>query len=158
TAGITLDDFMLLNNEERTDLMVYGDMRISGKLNLTGSPMGIYGDADLTTESESELTFVLPQTAKATEYSGVIYINTEQADSLEFLRKLDEPIDQTNVRPASAIPIVMKATLNLTQLFEASVVLDPTTGNALEVSGDGEININYNSKSTSPVLLYGDYV
>ena len=158
TAGITLDDFMLLNNEERTDLMVYGDMRISGKLNLTGSPMGIYGDADLTTESESELTFVLPQTAKATEYSGVIYINTEQADSLEFLRKLDEPLDQTNVRPATAIPIAIKATLNLTQLFEASVVLDPTTGNALEVSGDGEININYNSKSTPPVMLYGDYV
>ena len=120
--------------------------------------MGIYGDANLTTESASELTFVLPQTAKATEYSGVIYINTEQADSLEFLRKLDEPIDRTTVRPATAIPIVMKATLNLTQLFEASVVLDPTTGNALEVSGDGEININYNSKSTPPVLLYGDYV
>ena len=158
TAGITLNDFMLLNNKERTDMMVYGDMRLSGKLNLTGSPNGIYGDANLTTESESELTFVLPQTAKATEYSGVIYINTEQADSLEFLRIRDENINKTSRRPATAIPIVMKATLNLTPLLEASVVLDPTTGNALEVSGGGEISINYNSKSTPPVLLYGDYI
>lgn len=157
TAGITLDDFMLLNNKERTDLMVYGDMRISGKLNLTGSPNGIYGDANLTTESESELTFVLPQTAKATEYSGVIYINTEQEDSLAFLRIKDETTNKTNRRPATAIPIIMKATVNLTPLLEAKVVLDPTTGNALEVSGGGEISINYNSKSTPPVLLYGDY-
>ena len=158
TAGITLDDFMLLNNKERTDQMVYGDMRISGKLNVTGSPNGIYGDANLTTESESELTFVLPQTAKATEYSGVIYINTEQEDSLAFLRIKDEATSTTNRRPATAIPIIMKATLNLTPLLEATVVLDPTTGNALEVSGGGEISINYNSKSTPPVLLYGDYV
>ena len=158
TAGITLNDFMLLNNKDRTDMMVYGDMRLSGKLNLTGSPNGIYGDADLTTQSASELTFVLPQTAKATEYSGVIYINTEQADSLEFLRRRDEPIDRTSNRPTTAMPIVMRATLNLTPLLEASVVLDPTTGNALEVSGNGEINVNYNSKSTPPVLLYGDYV
>ena len=94
--------------------MVYGDMRISGKLNVTGSPNGIYGDANLTTECESELTFVLPQTAKATEYSGVIYINTEQEDSLAFLRIKDEATNTTNRRPATAIPIIMKATLNLT--------------------------------------------
>ena len=158
TAGITLNDFMLLNNKERTDMMVYGDMRISGKLNLTGSPMGIYGDANLTTQSESEMTFVLPQTAKATEYSGVIYINTEQPDTLQFLRRKDEPIDRTSNRPSTAMPIVMRATLNLTPLLEASVVLDPTTGNAVDVSGSGEINVNYNSKSTPPVMLYGDYV
>lgn len=159
TAGITLDDFMLLNNKDRTDQMVYGDMRLSGKLNLTGSPMGIYGDANLTTQSASEMTFVLPQTAKATEYSGVIYINSEKNDSLEFLRRRDVPLDRTNSnRPATTMPIVMRATLNLTPLLEASVVLDPTTGNALEVSGGGEINVNYISKSTPPVRLYGDYV
>lgn len=52
----------------------------------------------------------------------------------------------------------MRATVDLNPLLEASVLLDPTTGNAIEVSGDGEININFNSKSTPPVRLYGDYV
>lgn len=158
TAGITLNNFMLLNNPERTDLMVYGDMRLSGNLNVTGSSMGIYGDADLRTTSASELTVVLPQTAKAAEYSGVIYINTENADSLQFLRRVDETVNQVNNRSAVRMPIVMRATLNLNPLLEASVILDPTTGNALEVSGAGEINVNYNSKSTPPVRLYGDYV
>lgn len=158
TAGITLNDFMLLNNSERTDLMAYGDLRLSGTLNVTGSPMGIYGDANLRTESESELNFVIPQTATATEYSGIIYINTKQTDSLEFLRRLDDPINQINTTVASTMPIVMTATLNLTPLLEASVVLDPTTGNAIDVSGEGEININFNSKSTPSARIYGDYV
>ncbi len=47
--------------------------------------------------------------------------------------------------------------MNLNPLLKAGVLLDPTTGNALEVSGEGELNVNFNSKSTPPVRLYGDY-
>lgn len=158
TAGITLDDFMLLNNKNRTDLMVYGDLRLSGNLSVTGSPMGIYGDGNLTTRSASKVTVMLPQTAQAAEYSGVIYINTHQADSLAFLRRKDEELKVTTTTAKKTIPIVMRATVDLNPLLEASVLLDPTTGNAIEVSGEGELNINFNSKSTPPVRLYGDYV
>ena len=158
TAAINLDDFMLLNNENRTDLMAYGNLRLSGDLNVTGSPAGIYGDGDITTESISEVTVVLPQTARATEYSGVIYINTPMDDSLSFLRRMDDPNQQATRRVSSGIPIVMRATLDLNPMLTAGVVLDPTTGNALEINGEGELNVNYNSKSTPPVRLYGDYV
>ena len=157
TVGITLDDFMLLNNENRTDLMVYGDMRLSGNLSVTGSPMGIYGDGNVTTRSASEVTVMLPQTAQATEYSGIIYINTHQSDSLAFLRRRDEELNLTNTKVKSAIPIIMRATVDLNPMLELSVLLDPTTGNAIEVNGEGELNINFNSKSTPPVRLYGDY-
>lgn len=157
-AAIRLDDFTLLNNKERTDLMVYGNLRLSGDLNVTGSPNGIFGNGNLTSETPSEVMVMLPQTAKATEYSGVVYINTSRADSLAFLRKNEETVNQTNARTSSAIPIVMRATVNLNPMLKAGVLLDPTTGNALEVSGDGELNINFNSKSTPPVRLYGDYV
>ena len=157
-AAIRLNDFMLLNNEERTDLMVYGNLRLSGELNVTGSPNGIFGDGNLTTESPSAVMVMLPQTAKATEYSGVVYINTSQADSLAFLRKIEEPVNQLNTRTSSGVPIVMRATVNLNPMLKAGVLLDPTTGNALEASGEGELNVNYNSKSTPPVRLYGDYV
>ena len=46
-ATIRLNDFMLLNNRERTDLMVYGSLRLSGDLQVTGSPNGIFGDGNL---------------------------------------------------------------------------------------------------------------
>jgi hypothetical protein len=158
-AGIEMDDFMLLNNENRTDMMAYGNLKLSGNLNITGSPTGIYGDGFLTSTSKSEVTVVLPQTAKAAEYSGVVYINTPQEnDSLSFLRKDNGEKEEPVSRLSSGIPIVMRATVNLTPLLTAGVMLDPTTGNALEVSGEGELNINFNSKSTPPVLIYGDYV
>jgi len=158
TAAIRLNDFMLLNNEERTDLMVYGTLRLSGELNVTGSSNGIFGDGNLTSQSPSEVMVMLPQSAKATEYSGVVYINTPRTDSLAFLRKSEEPVNQLNTRTSSGIPIVMGVTVNLNPMLKAGVLLDPTTGNALEASGEGELNVNFNSKSTPPVRLYGDYV
>lgn len=159
-AGILFNDFMLLNNANRTDLMAYGNLKLSGELKVTGSPSGIFGNGNLTSSSRSDVTVVLPQTATATEYSGIIYVNSRarEPDSLAFLRKNKESGGQLNTNVSQGIPIVMGVTVNLTPLLEAAVVLDPTTGNALEVSGDGELNINFNSRSTPPVLLYGDYV
>ena len=159
-AGIRLNDFMLLNNSDRTDLMAYGSLKLSGELNVTGSPAGIFGNGNLTSSSRSDVTVVLPQTATATEYSGIIYLNSKpkEGDSLSFLHINQDSGGQLNKNVAQSIPIVMAITVNLTPLLEASVVLDPTTGNALEVSGEGELNVNFNSRSTPPVLLYGDYV
>ncbi|SDZ87389.1 Family of unknown function [Porphyromonadaceae bacterium KH3R12] len=159
-AGIRLNDFMLLNNANRTDLMAYGNLKLSGELKVTGSPSGIFGNGNLTSSSKSDVTIVLPQTATATEYSGIVYVSSKsrEPDSLAFLRKNEESGGQLSTNVSQGIPIVMAVTVNLTPLLEAGVVLDPTTGNALEVSGEGELSINFNSRSTPPVLLYGDYV
>ncbi len=159
-AGIRLNDFMLLNNANRTDLMAYGNLKLSGELKVTGSPSGIFGNGNLTSSSKSDVTVVLPQTATATEYSGIVYVSSKsrEPDSLAFLRKNEEAGTQLNTNVPRGIPIVMAITVNLNPLLEAGVVLDPTTGNALEISGEGELNVNFNSRSTPPVLLYGDYV
>jgi hypothetical protein len=156
---LKLDDFMLLNNSNRTDLMAYGNLKLTGNLNITGSPAGIYGDGNLTTASPSSVTVVLPQTANATEYNGVVYINTPQSDSLAFLRRSDDLALQLQDRtPKSAMPIVINTTVDLNDMFKAKLLMDPSTGNAIEASGDGEISINYNSKSTQQISLYGDYI
>lgn len=157
TASLRLNDFMLLNNKERTDLMVYGNLQLTGDLQVTGSPNGIFGNGTLSTQSQSEVMVMLPQTARATEYSGVVYINTPQEDTLAFLRKKEAEFTEVNTQVKSGVPIVMNMTVNLNPLLKAGVLLDPTTGNALEVSGEGELNVNFNSKSTPPVRLYGDY-
>lgn len=160
-VDIRLNDFLLLNNATRTDQMVYGNLKLSGGLNVTGAPSGIVGTGHLTGSSKSNVTVVLPQTASATEYSGIVYVSdkSREPDSLAFLRKnKDAGEQQSGGNVSRSIPIVMGITVNLTPSLEAALVLDPSTGNALAVSGEGELNVRFNSKATPPVLLYGDYV
>ncbi|MDO5665868.1 MAG: hypothetical protein Q4G63_11520 [Bacteroidia bacterium] len=159
-ASIYMDDFLLLNNERRTDEIAYGTLKLSGNVKIDGSSSGIYGSANLRNESRSNIRIELPQTAQAANYSGIIYINTPQdTDSLSFLRKRDNNTDtRINTRVSSAIPINIQAVLNLNPLFEAGVVINPTTGDALEINGTGQIRANYDSKAVPAIRLYGDYI
>jgi hypothetical protein len=155
-ANISLNNFMLLNNERRTDLIAYGNLRLSGNLNITGSSAGIFGDGNLRTSSRSNVTVNIPQTATAEEYSGIIFINTPQsADSLAFLRRQTD----TNIRTAAtSMPIQMRVGLNINQLLEVGVLLDPISGNALRnVRGNGDLNLRFDSRATMPVMVQGDY-
>ncbi|MDO5522458.1 MAG: hypothetical protein Q4G48_00245 [Bacteroidia bacterium] len=160
-ASIQMDDFLLMNNEERTDQIAYGTLKLSGEININGSQSGIYGNANLSNESRSKIMIELPQTAQAAEYSGIIYINTpEDTDSLSFLRKRDgDGVDaRLNTRLSSGIPINIQAILNLNPLLEAGVVINPTTGDALEINGTGQIRANFDSQAEPPIRLFGDYV
>lgn len=158
-ANLRMDDFMLLNNESRTDLMAYGLLKLTGNITVTGSPAGIFGDTYLTSSSQSNVTIVLPQTAKAEEYSGIIYINTpDQPDSLAFLKKKNESEQQLNTNVSSGIPINIRGLVDLTPMLQVGVVLNPTTGNAIDVKGNGELSVLYNTRATPTVRVIGDYV
>jgi hypothetical protein len=156
TANISLNDFMLLNNERRTDLMTYGNLRLSGNLNITGSPSGIFGEGSLRTSSRSRVTVAIPRIATAEEYGNVIFINVPQpADTPEFLWR---HTDNLNAAGRNRLPVVMQVSLHLNQLLEAGVLLDPVSGNALEVRGDGDLNVRFDSRASTPVTLFGEYV
>lgn len=159
-AHLRMDDFMLLNNEDRTDLMVYGLLKLTGDISLTGSPTGIFGDASLSSTSQSEVQIVLPQSAKAQEYSGVVYINTSQpGDSLAFLRKKDESLAfETTPSTTTKIPINIRGVIHMTPLLQVGATINPTTGDAIDVKGNGDLNILFNSLATPSLQLIGDYV
>lgn len=159
-VNMRLNDFMLLNNEERTDLVAYGNLKLSGDINLTGSPNGIYGDMNLRNSSKSKVMIELPQTATATEYKGVIYVNTQQEpDSLAFLRKNPEALkaQDTKISP-TGIPILIRGELALNPQLDIGVLINPTTGDAIEISGNGDLNLTYNSKVEPNIRIFGDYV
>lgn len=158
-AGIEMNDFLLLNNEKRTDQIAYGTLRLSGNMSINGSSSGIFGTANLRNESRSNIMIELPQTAQANRYSGIIYINTpEEADSLSFLRKKKETDTQLNTRLNSGMLMNIQATLNLNPMLKAGVIINPTTGDLLEINGTGQIRVNFDSRANPPIRLYGDYV
>lgn len=158
-ATLQMNDFLLLNNENQTDQIAYGTLKLSGDININGSNAGIFGSANLRNVSRSNVMIELPQTAQAAEYSGVIYINTPQEeDPLPFLRKKENANSQTSTQLKSSMPINIQATINLNPMLNAGVVINPTTGDALQINGTGLIRAVVDSRSNPMVRLYGDYV
>ena len=158
-ANIRMNDFMLLNNPDRTDLMAHGVLKVNGDINITGSPTGIFGTANISNGSKSEVKIELPQTATAAEYKGIIYINTPaENDSLSFLKKNNDSSTATPRISPTGMLIDMQVNVNLDPDLDLGVQYNPRTGDAIAISGTGELNINFNSKSDPQIRIYGDYI
>ena len=158
-ANIHLNDFMLLNNPDRTDLMAHGVLKMNGDINLTGSPTGLFGTANISNGSKSKVKIELPQTATATEYKGIIYINTPVVnDSLAFLRMKKDPSKIATPNVSSSMLIDLQMTVNLDPDLDLGVQYNPRTGDAIAISGTGELNINFNTRSDPQMRIYGEYV
>ena len=158
-ANITLDDFMLLNNADRTDLMAHGVLKLDGDISLNGSPSGLFGTANISSSSKSKVKIELLQTATASEYKGIIYINTPQDDDpLSFLKKREESSNGRSNASSSDMLIDIQATVNLDPQLELGVQYNPRTGDEVSISGTGELRLNYNTKSDPQIRIYGEYI
>ena len=156
SANIVLDDFLLLNNERRTDLLAHGNLSLSGNLNITGSSAGIFGEGVLQPSSRSNVNITIPTFATADQFSNVVFVNQQPPEMPEFLWR--DGYDQLDTR-AIAVPIVMQVQLLLNPLLEAGVILDPVSGNALHnIRGNGVLDFRYDSRANVPVNIFGDYV
>ena len=155
-----MNDFLLLNNNERTNEQVHGNLKLSGTVDLKGTPSGIFGTMNLYNESESEVNIELPQTASANKYNGIIYINTTlPIDSMAFLKKNAGAADkQINTRVSTGIPINIRGSVTLDPRIDIGVLINPTTGDAISIKGDGQLDISYDSKSDPSFLIFGDYI
>lgn len=154
-----LNDFLLLNNPARTDEQVHGNLKLSGTIAVNGTSDGIFGNVNLYNESNSKVAIELPQTASANEYQGIIYVNTPQAmDSLAFLQKKTKEPEKLNTRTSTGIPINIRGNVSLDPRIEFGVLINPTTGDAVNIKGNGKLNLSFDSKADPSFLIYGDYI
>lgn len=154
-----LNDFLLLNNTSESDMIAYGNLKMSGIININGGSNGIYGDFNLRNESKSNLTVVIPQTASASEYSGIVYINTTaKADSMAFLYKDPTKLTTINTRTTNSMPIVFRGDLQLNPQLDLGVKLSPGANDLIRINGNSNLNVLFNSKSDPPVRIFGDYI
>jgi hypothetical protein len=150
---------LLLNNTPESDMIAYGNLKMSGIININGGSNGIYGDFNLRNESKSNLTVVIPQTASASEYSGIVYINTTaKADSMAFLYKDPTKLTTINTRTTNSMPIVFRGDLQLNPQLDLGVKLSPGANDLIRINGNSNLNVLFNSKSDPPVRIFGDYI
>ncbi|NLZ94832.1 MAG: hypothetical protein GX921_03270, partial [Bacteroidales bacterium] len=132
---------------------------LDGDISLNGSPTGLFGTANIRTSSKSKVKIELPQTASASEYKGIIYINTPQDDDpLAFIKEREKSSKSSSSASSSGMLIDIQATVNLTPLLELGVQYNPRTGDEVSISGTGELGVNYNTKSDPQIRIYGEYI
>lgn len=143
------DNLMVLNTQSRTDSLFYGRLFASGTVKIEGSDKGIDLNMQLKNGKKSNLNVTIPQVAEASDYKSVVYVSIMDDVPVEDFTKNIPVRDQD-------IPIKVKVKLEVNPGIELGVVIDPETGDRMNIKGNGTINFGYDL-TTGIMTTYGDY-
>lgn len=139
-------DLMVLNTQTRTDSLFFGKLYASGNIDINGDQSGIKMNMKLQNAKKSNLNIAIPQVSEASEYTNIVYINVPS----EKLKDSPKPVE------TPPLPINMGIGITLNPSIKFSVIIDPITGDKMEVTGNGNINFQYNMENSN-MSLFGDY-
>lgn len=150
SLDMEMKNLMLLNTEHRIDSLFYGQLFASGNIKIDGDDKGINMNMRIKNERNSSLNVLIPQTSQAGEYRSVVFINVPED-------KLDPNTAGNSPRlRKDAVPMKMNVRLEVTPDIGFGVIINPQTGDAMQVRGRGIINFSYDTE-TENMQLFGDY-
>lgn len=141
-----LNNLLVLNTANRTDSLFYGKVFAGGVVNVKGSDDLIDMKMKITNGKNSSINVQIPQTSQASVFESIVYINVPE-------QNITNPI-VTEVK--KTLPLRLAVDMNVTPDFEMGVVINPLTGDAMQVKGSGLIKFSYDMRSET-MNAFGDY-
>ncbi|HOI27036.1 MAG TPA: translocation/assembly module TamB domain-containing protein [Paludibacteraceae bacterium] len=152
TTSIKMNDFMLLNNPSKTDSLLYGTFIATGNLYAKGDMKGAEIDGNLRNGDNTDVMIRLPESVtKAQTYNNIVYVSTETVTKKEE-QAINNKLDKKDI-----FKIKVDVAIELTQTSTFGAIINPSTGDAVSFNGDGNINAQFDSE-TSTTKLFGQYV
>lgn len=145
SLDMTLRDFMVLNTETRTDSLFYGKLYATGTAAIKGNMDDIQMDLRVRNAKQSKVDVLVPQTSDAGVYQSIVYINTP-----------DENKDEKETEPEASLPLNLTANITLSPTVTLGVVINPITGDEMEIKGSGLVNFSYDMESET-MNAFGNY-
>lgn len=131
----TTDDFLAINSTARDYELYYGKLILDSRTRIQGDITTPIINADVTAVDGSSLTLVLPTEVTEQAQEGIVQF----VDMRRRRNQLAEAEEDTT-QDVSMTGFELTATINLTDKTLFTVIMDPITGDFLEVRGNTKLN------------------
>ena len=146
------DQFLVLDNNDQTDSLFYGTIRINGNLTLLLQNKDWVLQGNLSNGRSSKLMMNFPESAmEAQRYNWLTFINKEKNDSITNVKK-----QAAGELSDFSLPLKLQITLSIDPNLSIGVIINPDTKDAATVTGRGVLDVTYNLTDAVPRLL-GNY-
>lgn len=146
---LTADNFMAVNSTDKENDLVYGKASLDADVTIRGDLVLPIVRAELGVKNNTDLTVIIPESQlDLVEREGVVlFVNRENPDDL-LTRQIEET---TNAFSGFDIRALLKTDPDA--LF--TIVIDPATGDNLQISGDSDLQMDINPNGR--ITLSGNY-
>ncbi|GHT41568.1 DUF490 domain-containing protein [Bacteroidia bacterium] len=153
--SLTMSDFQVLNNTRQTDSLIYGNLRLNGLLNIKRSNRDWLVTGTLTHANNSKVTLNVPFSASTAErYNSITYVDSTWTPLTAIADKTTPQAPD-----AETFPLKVEFSIWLDRGLTMGAVLDPSTGNTVQMAGNGAITVKYDMTApmASALNVTGDY-
>ncbi|QMU30564.1 translocation/assembly module TamB domain-containing protein [Adhaeribacter radiodurans] len=131
----TTDDFLAINSTEKNYQLYYGKLILDSRTRIQGDITTPIINSDVTVVKGSRLTMVLPNEATEQSQEGIVqFVNMRRRGA-----QLVETEEDT-IQDVAMSGFELTATINLTDETLFTVIVDPITGDFLDVRGNTKLN------------------
>lgn len=138
----------------------YGRIFASGNGSLWGRPGIVALMMDMTTDSNSDFTFVLNETQTAVDYTFLTFSDKKKqkaVEAMEVEETFEEKFRKKNEEQATKPTVfTMDLRASVTPAARMNLVMDPKTGDRIMAHGYGPLQISYDTESEE-MKMYGKY-
>lgn len=150
--SMSLSNFLVANNEQHTDSLFYGKLRINGLLNLKQNGKRWMLAGNINHSNDSKLMVNIPSPSTTAERHNIVnFVNKPTAANIPYLKNRDKNVETVTV------PVKINVAIWLDPTLTVGAIFNPQTGDAALVRGNGLINFLYDMNDSS-ISLGGDYV
>jgi len=155
-VGLRVNNMEVLNTTERDNPMFYGSIFATGTGSIRGDKAGV--KMDFVARSDDNSKFYMPLT-DASDISTADFVTfaTKEQDTTSYLvrkKMLFENRQKRRTSGGDAMDITMA--LDVRPNAEVQLVIDPTVGDIIKGTGEGQLNLRINPQADI-FEMYGDY-
>ncbi len=154
--GLRVNNMEVLNTTERDNPMFYGSIFATGTGSIRGDKAGV--KMDFAARSDDNSKFYMPLTDNSDIQSAdFLTFATKEQDTTSYLVRKKMMFENRRKRRTSggdAMDITMA--LDVRPNAEVQLVIDPTVGDIIKGTGEGQLNLRINPQADI-FEMYGDY-
>ncbi len=158
------DKVLIYDTNASMNPIWYGKLFGTGSGIINGTPEKVEIIADMTTEKNSDFTFVIDDSLEAADYTFLTFTDrrkkerellmaSEQTEEDAIVAAFNRKVQEQN---ESSMAFSMDIRATVTPAVNLSLIMDPSSGDKITARGGGPINITYSSVNDE-MKMYGKY-
>ncbi|MBO7220321.1 MAG: translocation/assembly module TamB domain-containing protein [Alistipes sp.] len=156
-VDLQVQNMQVLNTTERDNPMFYGSIFATGTGTIRGDKAGI--KMDFVARSDDNSKFYMPLTDNSEiQTADFVTFAVKEQDTTSYLSRkkmLFESRQRRRTSGGESMEITMA--LDIRPNTEVQLVIDPTVGDIIKGTGEGQLNLRINPQ-TEVFEMYGDYI
>lgn len=145
------EKMLVFNTNSKLNSLFFGTIFATGKGTIKGDESNVNIAMNGKSEANSSFTFSLSNSATASEYRFLTFVNRSNSSNV----KTDKADTEADTDSKSAM-INIDLQMDVTPDAKLTLIMDEATGDEIQTTGSGSLRLNFNTKDDD-VKLYGTY-